>query len=166
MIAVMWTLQLLLSKSRGQAWLPRGQTGSNWLPRTSFVYHCSHRLQCIWLVVKTPARVRLISQFRCWHPWSLQVEAGEVRVFTSHYKYLQLFWGQKMKVFSFCCCGLRCLFRLIRGPIFRAFICRVLRLDKTDSVYQDCEDYDTKGMLFLCLWEKHCHPTHRLSMCI
>ena len=50
-----------------------------------------------------------------------------------------------MKVFSFCCRGLRCLFRLIRGRIFRAFICRVLRLDKTDSVYQDCEDYDTKG---------------------
>ena len=52
-----------------------------------------------------------------------------------------------MKMFSFYCHGLGYLFRLITMSIFRAFN-RVLRLDKSEGVYQDCEGDDTTGMLF------------------
>ena len=52
-----------------------------------------------------------------------------------------------MKMFSFCCHGLGYLSRLITRSIFRAFN-RVLRLDKSEGVYQDCEGNDTTGMPF------------------
>ena len=52
-----------------------------------------------------------------------------------------------MKMFSFCCHGLGYLFRLITRSIFRAFN-RVLRLDESEGVYQDCEGNDTTGTPF------------------
>ena len=52
-----------------------------------------------------------------------------------------------MKMFSYYCHGLGYLFRLITMSIFRAFN-RVLRLDKSEGVYQDCEGNDTTGMPF------------------
>ena len=57
------------------------------------------------------------------------------------------FEENKMKMFSFYCHGLGYLFRLITMSIFRAFN-RVLRLNKSEGVYQDCEGDDTTGMLF------------------
>ena len=53
-----------------------------------------------------------------------------------------------MKLFSFCCHGLGYLCRLITQLIFRAFN-RVLRLDKSEGVYQDGEgNADTTGTSF------------------
>ncbi|XP_073242274.1 uncharacterized protein [Porites lutea] len=51
-----------------------------------------------------------------------------------------------MKMFSYYCHGLGYLFRLITMSIFRAFN-RVLRLDKSEGVYQDCEGNDTTETL-------------------
>lgn len=60
----------------------------------------------------------------------------------------------KMKMFSFCSHGVGYLFRLITRSIFCAFN-RVLRLDKSESVYQDCEGNDTTGMPFFCICERN-----------